>query len=159
MWTVPNSAFSFNSIYETKLLTRPRIGLSHIKEHKFNHRFRDIINRCCSCCLEIELTSHFILRYQNFISALFMDELSEMIGTFLKLNETSLTGLLLSGDSKYENKKRSILASLNFLFSTNQFGDQLMWQIYAYLQVPISFCCLYRRLMFIYLFASLQLHS
>ena len=55
-----------------------------------------------------------------------MDELSEMIGTFLKLNETSLTGLLLSGDSKYENKKRSILASLNFLFSTNQFEDQLM---------------------------------
>ena len=43
-----------------------------------------------------------------------MDELSEMIGTFLKLNETSLTGLLLYGDSRYENKVKKYISFFKF---------------------------------------------
>ena len=66
--TIPNSVFSVADIYGIKLLARLRVGLSHLKKHKFKHNFQDAINRLCSCSLEMELTSHFFLRCQNFIN-------------------------------------------------------------------------------------------
>ena len=34
-----------------KLLTRLRLGLSHLNEHKFNHNFKECVNPLCSCSL------------------------------------------------------------------------------------------------------------
>ena len=42
--TIPNSVFSVADIYGIKLLTRLRVGLSHLREHKFTHNVQDIIN-------------------------------------------------------------------------------------------------------------------
>ena len=121
--------------------------LQGVKNIKFNQNFPDIISSCHSCCLEIELTSHFILRSQNFRRNIFMDKLP-------KLNKTSQTRLPLYGDRKFENKIKSILlGSLIFLLSTNQFEDQLMRQIYVYLQVPVS--CLLMSQGIVCLFVSL----
>ena len=60
--TIPNSVFNVANIYGIKLLTRLRVGLSHLKEHKCRHDFQDTINPIGSCSLEIESTSHFFLR-------------------------------------------------------------------------------------------------
>ena len=43
-------------------MTRLRLGLSHLREHKFNHKFQNCINPLCSCGMNIESTSHFFLR-------------------------------------------------------------------------------------------------
>ena len=59
--TIPNSLFSVADICGIELLTRLRVGLSHLREHKFRHTFQDTINPLYSCSLEIELTSHFFL--------------------------------------------------------------------------------------------------
>ena len=32
-----------------KLLTRLRLGWSHLNEHKFNHNFDDCVNPFCTC--------------------------------------------------------------------------------------------------------------
>ena len=40
-----------------KLLTRMRVNLSHLREHKFRHNFLDTLNSLCSCSLEIESLS------------------------------------------------------------------------------------------------------
>ena len=45
-----------------KLLTRLRVNFSHLREHKFRHNFRDTVNPLCSCGLETESTSHYLLR-------------------------------------------------------------------------------------------------
>ena len=66
--TIPNSVFSVADTYGIKLLTRLHVGLSHLREHKFRHNFQGIINPLCYCNVEIELTSHFFLRCQNFIN-------------------------------------------------------------------------------------------
>ena len=42
-----------------KLLTRLRLGFSHLSEHKFRHKFADSLNPLCSCSLETESTLHF----------------------------------------------------------------------------------------------------
>ena len=42
------------------------IGMSHLREHKFKHNFQDCLNPICSCGLDIESASHFILRRPTF---------------------------------------------------------------------------------------------
>ena len=44
-----------------KLLTRLRLGLSHLIEHRFNHNFESCLNPLCTCSLEVESTTHFFL--------------------------------------------------------------------------------------------------
>ena len=128
--TIPNSVFNVVDVYGIKLLTRLRVGLSHLRERKFRHNFQDTINPLCSCSLEIESTSHFFLRCQNFITPRtnLMNELCKLDSNILNLDEISLTKLLLYGDSKYENKvnKKVLLASINFVHSTMRFEGQLM---------------------------------
>ena len=48
-----------------KLLTRMRLGLSHLADHKFRHNFQDCLNPICSCGHEIETTSHFLFHCLN----------------------------------------------------------------------------------------------
>ena len=38
-----------------KLLTRLRLGCSHLNEHKFRHNFQDCLNPLCSYSLEIKV--------------------------------------------------------------------------------------------------------
>ena len=38
-------------------MTPLRLGLSHLREHKFNHNFQNCINPLCGCGLDIESTS------------------------------------------------------------------------------------------------------
>ena len=42
-----NSVFAVRDLNGLKLLTRLRLGLSHLREHKFNHNLYDNINPLC----------------------------------------------------------------------------------------------------------------
>ena len=50
--------FNINDSIGVKLLTRLRLGSSHLREHKFTHGFRDILNPLCPCSIETETTAH-----------------------------------------------------------------------------------------------------
>ena len=41
-------------------LTRQRLILSHLNEHRFLHNFQDYLNPLCSCSLKIEDISHYL---------------------------------------------------------------------------------------------------
>ena len=41
-----------------KYLTRLRLGLSHLSDHKFRHNFQDCLNPLCPCSLKVESTIH-----------------------------------------------------------------------------------------------------
>ena len=66
----PSSNSVYNCHYSKglKSITRLRLGLSHLKEHKFKHSFQDAINRLCSCGLDIESTKHFLLHCPQFVN-------------------------------------------------------------------------------------------
>ena len=49
-----------------KFLSCLRLDLTHLKEHRSGHNFQDCINQLCSCCLEIEDTSHYLLHCHRF---------------------------------------------------------------------------------------------
>ena len=48
-----------------RLITRFRVGLSLLREHKFKHNFQDILNPICNCGKDIETTSHYLLHCPN----------------------------------------------------------------------------------------------
>ena len=49
-----------------KFLTRLRLRLSHLNEHRFRHNFKDCINPLCSCSLEVENMLHFFSGLPSF---------------------------------------------------------------------------------------------
>ena len=126
---IPNSVFSVADIYGIKLLTRLRLSLIHLREHKFRHSFQVTIIPLCSCNIEVKSTS-FFLYYQNFITprTIPMNKTRKTASNILNLDQISLTKLILFGDSKYENKvnKNILLASINFVLSSKRSEGQLM---------------------------------
>ena len=60
-----NRWFTISESLGINLLTRYRLVLSHLREHKFNHNFQDIINSLCCCSLESESTTNFFSELPN----------------------------------------------------------------------------------------------
>ena len=61
-----SSIFGSHNLIGLKLLSRLRLGLSHLHEHKFKHSFQDILNPFCNCGKEAETTFHFLLSCSNY---------------------------------------------------------------------------------------------
>ena len=61
-----NRISSTQNFESLKLLTRMRLSLIHLADHKFRHNFQDCLNLICSCSQEIETTSHFLLHCLNY---------------------------------------------------------------------------------------------
>ena len=94
-----------------RLMTRLGLGLSHLRENKFNHKFQNCINSLCSCGMDIESTSHFFLH-----CPLFDDKKITLLSTLnktdcklIKANESSLIETLLFGNSLFDLKKNSLV--------------------------------------------------
>ena len=51
----PNRTFNFHSHIGIKLVTRLRLGLSHLRDHKFKHNFLDCLNPICCCAKTLKL--------------------------------------------------------------------------------------------------------
>ena len=52
----PSNVFNCNNHKGIRLITRLRVGMSHLREHKFKHNFQDYLNPICRCGLDIEST-------------------------------------------------------------------------------------------------------
>ena len=63
---VQKSVFNIFDPQGLKLLTRLRLGFSHLNEHRFRHNFENCINPLCSCILETEDTVHYLLHCHHF---------------------------------------------------------------------------------------------
>ena len=96
--------YNVNNPVWLKLLTCLRFGLSHLLiEHRFNHNFQKCINHLCSCNLEIESTSHFLLhchQYTN-IRLTLLNRIAEIIGNTFNITNECFVNLLLFGSPKY----------------------------------------------------------
>ena len=66
--------------------------MSHLREHKFKHNFQDCLNPICSCGLDIESTSHFLLHCSTFNDERFtlLSTLNKIDYKLLELTKPSL---------------------------------------------------------------------
>ena len=125
-----NSVFLVRDRQGLKLLTRLRLNLSHLREHKFNHNFQGTINPLCPCSLETESVSHFFLRCLNFIEIRtnLKAELREIDETILELSDVSLVNLLLYGDKEFstEINTKILQCSIKYILESKRFDEPLL---------------------------------
>ena len=112
-----------------KFLTHLRLGLSHLNEHKFRHNFQDCLNPLCSCSLEIEDTSHYLLHCQHFSNHRIdlMISVKSVIINFESMTNNRKQNILLYGDSRFdENKNKFILqTTIDYLKKSERFYRSL----------------------------------
>ena len=125
-----NSIYNIHDPVGIKYLTRLRLGLSHLNEHKFRHNFQDCLNPLCSCSLEVETTNHYFLHchYYNDIRKTLLDTVKEITNICLSDFNETWVNLLLYGNSTYSpgENKEVIKASINFILSSQSFAGALM---------------------------------
>ena len=124
-----NSAFNINNPLGLELLTRLRIGFSHLKEHKFKHNFQDSVYPLCSCGNDKESTVHFFLHCPNFTiqGQTLLNKLDSINASIMPKNENSVVRTLLFGrpDFNYSTNKDIINATITFILTTEQFNCPL----------------------------------
>ena len=125
----PNSIFDIYNPYGIKLLTRLRLGLSHLNEHKFKHGFNDTISFICIWGGDIESINHFFLHCPEYCEArpALFDNIQSIDKMLLSQNESSLTHLLLYGDPKRNSNVNAFIlnSAIEFILSSGRFNGPL----------------------------------
>ena len=94
-----------------KLLTRLTLGFSHLNEHRFRHNFQDCLNPLCSCSLEIEDTSHYLLHCHHFSHHRIdlMNSVKSVFDNSESMPDNVRKDLLLLGDSRFDENKNKVI--------------------------------------------------
>ena len=125
----PNSVFKCHNPQGIKFLTTLRLGLSHLREHKFKHSFQDSLNPLCKCGFDVESTSHIL-----FHSPIYNNERSSLLSTIrnidcklLENTDSSLTQALLCGNPSIDINTNSLIlnAAIDFILPTKRFEKAL----------------------------------
>ena len=116
-----------------KHLTRLRLQLSCLNEHKSRHGFEDTISPMCSCNTEIESNEHFLLRCHFYSSQRLelFDKLNKINSSFFKLSAKDQVNILLYGYSSKKKKTISlnediIKLVINILIESGRFDRPLI---------------------------------
>ena len=105
---VQNSIYNIFDPKGLKFLTRLRLGLSHLNAHRFRHNFQDSLNPLCSCSLETEDTSHYLLHCHHFSNhrAHLMNSVKSVCDNFESMSDKVKKNVLLYGDSRFDEVKK-----------------------------------------------------
>ena len=128
---LPNKVFSCHNPEGLRLITRLRLGLSHLREHKFKHSFEDSLNPLCICGSgDIESTSHYLLHcseYSNERMTL-LNKIRQIDSNILDKRNSEITRILLFGDPSFNDEINTLVlnTTFDFLISTKRFDEPLM---------------------------------
>ena len=121
-----NSIFGWNNPIGVKLFTRLRLGLSHLREHKFKHSFQDTLNPLCSCGKEVETTFHFLLSCPNY-----SDERLTLLSKIRNINpnisentNSQITLFFLYGDNNFTASTNFIILSSTIEYISETIQDK-----------------------------------
>ena len=101
--------FNIHNPVGIKLLTRLKLGLNHLNEHSFNHKFQNCTSPTCICSFENESTTHFFLHCHFYIpirTTLF-DNLKEIVHNLQELADQTVTEMLLYGSPNLKGNQNS----------------------------------------------------
>ena len=117
----PNSVFNFNNSKGLKFVTRLRLRLSLLREHKFKHSFQDSTNPLWSCSLDVESTIHYFLQCPLFTIKrhTLLNTISQIDNKLLDNNESNLTQHLFCNPYRDTKTNTEILnATVNYVLTT-----------------------------------------
>ena len=127
----PNSTFDIYSPYGIKLLTRLRLGLSHLFKHNSKHGFNDAINPICICVDGIESTNYFFLHCPEYCETrqTLFDSIESIDKVLLSQNESLLTHLPFYGDPKRNSNVNAFIlnSKTEFTLSSRRFNGPVFY--------------------------------
>ena len=110
-----------------KHITRLRLGLRHLREHKFKHSFQDTINPLCNCGRDIDSSTHFFLHCPFFINErrTLLSTIRSLDSKLLDCTDSDLTQPLLFGNTSQisSNNFKIINASIDYILSSKRFDE------------------------------------
>ena len=108
-----------------RFLTHLRLDLSHLNGHRFRQNFQDCMNPPCSCSLEIEDISHYLLHCHHFSQYHIdlMNSVKSILENFKSLPDNVKKDILLYSDSRLDRNKNKLIseATLTYIRSTDRF--------------------------------------
>ena len=86
----PKSIFNCHKPKAIKHLSRIRLGLSHLCEHKFNYSFQDVLNPICACGSDVEIPCHYFIYCPIFDAELntLLNNIRQVAPSILNLNHS-----------------------------------------------------------------------
>ena len=93
--TLRNSIFDIYNPHGKKLLTRLRLGFSHLNEHRFKHVFNNSVNSIWICGGDVESINHFFLHCPEYCEARQTFDNIQSIDKVLLIQNKSLLSHLL----------------------------------------------------------------
>ena len=105
-----NSIFGCHNPIGVKLLTRLRLGLSHLRKHKFKHSFQDTLSPLGSCGKENETAFHFLLS-----SPSYSDERLTLLSKIRNINPNILENTNSQINWFFLYREKNFTASTNFI--------------------------------------------
>ena len=128
-----NYIFNGHSPKAIKLITRLRLSLSHLCEHKFQHSFQDTLNPIGSCGDDIETVIHYLLHCPNYLDErrTFLDNLASIGGNIHDKNEFQISELLLFGVSSNSDASNTCIlnATIQYILATKRFDVFLLFTL------------------------------
>ena len=124
-----NSIFLGHNLKGIQLLTRLRLGLSHLRDHKFKHNFQDTLNPICNCGEDIETSSNYLLHCSHYTNERldFLNVIEGIDNSILELVDSRIVEVILYGRKFLDiSSNTNILnATIDFLLETNRFDERL----------------------------------
>ena len=125
----PNIVYNIFDPIGLKLLTRLRLGFSHLNEHRCRHNFQDCLNPLCTCSLETEDTIHYLLHCLHFSQQRFdlINSVKSVFDNFESYSDNDKRNILLYGDSRFDADKNKLILELTITYikNTNRFSASL----------------------------------
>ena len=121
--------FNIHNPVGIKLLTRLRLGLNHLNEHRFNHKFQNCTSQECICSCEKESTTHFFLHCHFYIStrATLFDKLKEIVNNLQELSDQTVSEILLYGSLNLKGNQNSQIleCTIKYIMDSKRFTSSL----------------------------------
>ena len=130
----PNSTFNCHDLRGIKLLSWLRLGLSHLREHKFKDSFQDSLNSFCSCGKgEVETSSHYLLYCSNYSEErlTLLNTIKNIDMSILQQSDSKFTTVLLFSDFSFGNNRNTFILDTTI--------DYIIWWTFIQ-QFLTSFC-------------------
>ena len=125
-----NSFYNCHSPTGIKYITIIWLGISHLRQHKFEHSFQDSINPICNCGIDAVSAIQFF-----FHCPLYSNERCTLLSSLGKIDyklwdgtDTFPTQILLFGHSSFttNDNTKIINLTIDFILSTKRFDGTLL---------------------------------
>ena len=117
--------FNIHDQVGIKLLTRLRLGFSHLREHKRRHNFEDTLNQLCSSSIEVKTVLNFFLQCQFFndIREILMNDSINIDRSLPSSSQDKLISVLLYENDGFDNKKnrKILICTVQFIKDSHNF--------------------------------------